>query len=155
MVETPRAESASAAIAVQFGKIDSMQIQPYLFFEGRCEEAIEFYRAALGAEVTMLMRYKDSPEPTSHGSPEKVMHASLRIGDTTVLVSDGRCGGKPSFQGFGLSLTVPDDAEAERLFTALGDGGQVQMPLTKTFFTSRFGMLADRFGVSWMVYVTH
>jgi PhnB protein len=132
-----------------------MQIQPYLFFEGRCEEAVEFYRAALGAEMTMLMRYKESPEPCSSGSGEKVLHASLRIGDATVLVSDGRCGGKPSFQGFALSLTVSSDAEAERLFAALGDGGQVQMPLTKTFFSTRFGMVADRFGVSWMVYVIH
>jgi PhnB protein len=130
-----------------------MQIQSYLFFEGRCEEAIEFYRAALGAEVTMLMRYKEGPQPCSSGSEEKVMHASLRIGDATVLASDGRCGGKPNFQGFALSLTVPNDAEAQRLFAALGNGGQVQMPLTKTFFSSSFGMLADRFGVLWMVYV--
>jgi PhnB protein len=130
-----------------------MPIQPYLFYNGRCDEAIDFYRAAVGAEVTMLMRFKDSPEPTSHGSEEKVMHASLRIADTTVLVSDGQCSGQLSFQGFALSLTVPDDGEAERLFAALGDGGQVQMPLAKTFFTSRFGMLTDRFGVMWMIYV--
>ncbi len=155
MEETLRTDSPSATITSGLGKGDAMQIQPYVFFEGRCEEAIEFYRAALGAEVTMLMRYKDSPEPSSHGTEEKVMHASLRIGDTTVLVSDGRCGGKPSFQGFALSLTVPSDAEAERLFAALGDDGQVQMPLTKTFFTTRFGMLTDRFGVLWMVYVMH
>jgi PhnB protein len=131
-----------------------MQIQPYLFYDGRCDEAIDFYRAAVGAEVTMLMRFKDSPEPASHGNAEKVMHASLRIGDTTVLMSDGRCTGKLSFQGFALSLLVSDDAEAERFFAALGNGGQVQMPLTKTFFTSKFGMVADRFGVSWMIYVT-
>jgi PhnB protein len=130
-----------------------MQIQPYLFFDGRCDEAIEFYRGALGAELTMLMRYKDSPEPASHGSEDKVMHASLRIGETTVLVSDGRCDGRPNFQGFALSLTVADESEAERLFAALGDGGQVQMPMTKTFFSPRFGMVADRFGVLWMVYV--
>jgi PhnB protein len=130
-----------------------MQIQPYLFFEGRCEEAIEFYRGALGAEVTMLMRFKDSPEPVSHGSEDKVMHANLRIGETTVLASDGRCHGRPSFQGFALSLTVPDESEAERLFAALSDGGQVQMPMTKTFFSPRFGMVADRFGVFWMIYV--
>jgi PhnB protein len=130
-----------------------MQIQPYLFYNGRCDEAIEFYRAAVGAEVTMLMRFKDSPEPTSHGVADKVMHASLRIGDTTVLVSDGRCSGPVSFQGFALSLTVPDDAEAERSFAALSDGGQVQMPLARTFFSSKFGMVADRFGVLWMVYV--
>ena len=135
-----------------------MQVQPYLFFDGRCEEAVEFYRRALGAEVTMLMRFKDSPEPHEPGmlppgAGDKVMHASLRIGETTVLASDGRCEGRPSFQGFSLSLTVPDEPEAERLFGALADGGQVQMPLTKTFFASRFGMVADRFGVSWMVYV--
>jgi PhnB protein len=130
-----------------------MQVQPYLFYNGRCDEAIAFYRAAVGAEVTMLMRFKDSPEPTSHGVAEKVMHASLQIGDTTVLLSDGQCSGPLSFQGFALSLTVADDAEAERLFAALGDGGQVQMPLAKTFFTSKFGMVADRFGVLWMIYV--
>jgi PhnB protein len=135
-----------------------MQVQPYLFFDGRCEEAIEFYRKALGADATMLMRFKDSPEPPAPGmcppgGENKVMHANLRIGDTQVMASDGRCQGKPSFHGFSLSLTVPDDAEAERRFAALADGGQVQMPLAKTFFSSRFGMVADRFGVSWMVIV--
>jgi PhnB protein len=135
-----------------------MQVQPYLFFDGRCEEAVEFYRRVLGAEVTMLMRFKDSPEPPEPGmvppgAEDKVMHMSVRIGETTVLASDGRCGGRPSFQGFSLSLTVPHEPEAERLFAALADGGQVQMPLTKTFFSSRFGMVADRFGVSWMIYV--
>jgi PhnB protein len=135
-----------------------MQVQPYLFFDGRCEEAIEFYRRAVGAEVTMLMRFKDSPEPQQPGmcppgAEDKVMHASLRIGETTILASDGRCTGKPSFQGFALSLTAPDEAKAERLFGAIADGGQVQMPLTKTFFSPRFGMVADRFSVSWMIYV--
>jgi PhnB protein len=135
-----------------------MPVQPYLFFDGRCEEAVEFYRSALGAEVTMLVRFKDSPDPCEPGmvppgAGDKVMHMSFRIGDTTVLASDGRCEGRPSFQGFSLSLTVPNDAEAERLFASLADGGQVQMPLTKTFFSSRFGMVADRFGVSWMIYV--
>ena len=135
-----------------------MQVQPYLFFDGRCEEAVEFYRSRLGAEVTMLMRFKDSPEPPQpgmvpHGSENKIMHSSFRIGDTTVMASDGRCLGKPSFQGFSLSLDAPNEAEAERLFAALADGGQVQMPLTKTFFSPRFGMVADRFGVSWMVIV--
>ena len=134
-----------------------MQVQPYLFFEGRCEEAIEFYKKALGAQVGMLMRYKDSPEPAPGmvppGSENKVMHASFRVGEATVLASDGRCMGKPSFQGISLALTVPDDAQAERWFAALADGGQVQMPLTKTFFSSRFGMVAVRFGVSWMVLV--
>jgi PhnB protein len=131
-------------------------VQPYLFFEGRCEEAVEFYRQALGAEVERLMRFKDSPDQSmcAPGSGDKVMHATFRIGATTVMASDGRCEGRPSFQGFSLSLTVPTEAEADRFFTALGDGGQVQMPLTKTFFSPRFGMVADRFGVSWMIYVT-
>jgi PhnB protein len=135
-----------------------MQVQPYLFFDGRCEEAVEFYKSALGAEVTMLMRFKDSPEPPSPGcvppgAENKVMHASFRIGQTTVMASDGRCLGNPIFQGFSLSLAVPNEAEAERLFATLAEGGQVQMPLTKTFFSPRFGMVADRFGVSWMVIV--
>jgi PhnB protein len=139
-------------------KGDAMQVQPYLFFDGRCEEAIEFYRSKLGAEVTILMRFKDNPDPVEPGmvppgAEHKVMHASFRIGDATVLASDGRCLGRPSFQGFSLSLTVPDAAEAERLFAALADGGQVQMPLAKTFFSSRFGMVADRFGVGWMIIV--
>jgi PhnB protein len=135
-----------------------MLVQPYLFLDGRCEEAIEFYRKALGAEVEMLLRFKDSPDTpppgmVPPGSENKVMHSCLRIGDARVMVSDGRCLGKPNFQGFSLSLTVPNAAEADRVFAALGDGGQVQMPLNKTFFSPRFGMVADRFGVSWMVIV--
>jgi PhnB protein len=132
-----------------------MQIQPYLLFGGRCEEALDFYRRALGAEVTMLMRFKESPDPNmcAPGALDKVMHAQFRVGETTLLASDGRCDGPAAFQGFALSLTVSGEAEAERLFAALGDGGQVQMPMAKTFFSPRFGMVADRFGVSWMVYV--
>ena len=135
-----------------------MHVQPYLFFDGRCEEAIEFYRKTLGAQDANLLRFKDSPEPPQPGmvppgSENKIMHASFRIGETTVMASDGRCLGKPSFQGFSLSITAPNDTEADRLFAALADGGQVQMPLTKTFFSSRFGMVADRFGVSWMIIV--
>ncbi len=135
-----------------------MQVQPYLFFDGRCDEAIAFYRRVLGAEVDVLMRFKNHPDHgkpgvTPAGADEKVMHASFRIGDTVIMASDGRCLGKPSFQGFGLALPMPSEAEAERVFAALGDGGQVQMPMMKTFFSPRFGMVADRFGVSWMVLV--
>jgi PhnB protein len=135
-----------------------MRIEPYLFFDGRCEEAIEFYRRTLGAEVTMLMRFRDAPDPPppgmiAPGSEDKIMHASLRIGETNVMASDGRCMGTPSFQGVSLSLTVADEAEAERVFAALADGGQIQMPLGKTFFSPCFGMVADRFGVGWMVVV--
>jgi PhnB protein len=134
-----------------------MQVQPYLFFNGRCEEAIEFYRGAVGAEPTMLMRYKDNPEPqpgmVPPGAENKIMHASIRIGDSVVMASDGECGGKLNFQGFSLTVSVRDEAEADRVFGALSHGGQVQMPLTKTFFSSRFGMLVDRFGVGWMVIV--
>ena len=133
-----------------------MQIQPYLFFDGRCEEAIEFYRKALGAQLETLMRFKENPEPAMNppGAGDKVMHASFRVGDTTVLASDGNCGGRAAFQGFSLTLSASGPDEAERLFAALAaDGGQVQMPLTETFFSPRFGMVADRFGVPWMVIV--
>jgi PhnB protein len=134
-----------------------MQVEPYLFLDGRCEEALEFYKRVLGAEVQMLMRFKDSPEAGQPGMPppppDKVMHATFRIGETTLMASDGECRGKPGFQGFSLSLKVPTEAEAERLFAALGEGGQVQMPLIQTFFSPRFGIVADRFGVSWMVHV--
>jgi PhnB protein len=137
-----------------------MQVQPYLFFDGRCEEAVEFYRSALGAQVEHMMRFRDCPEPPQPGmvppgSENKVMHASFRIGDTTVMASDGHCGGAPNFQGFSLSITVADEAQADRLFNALADGGQVRMALTKTFFSPRFGMVADRFGVGWMIHVAH
>jgi PhnB protein len=138
---------------------DFMLVQSYLFFEGRCEEALNFYRTALGAEIQMLMRFKDSPMPADANCPggtppaDKVMHAQFRLGDTTIMASDSRCGGKPQFQGFALSLTVENEAKADQLFAALAEGGQVQMPLGKTFFSPRFGMVADRFGVSWMILV--
>jgi PhnB protein len=131
-------------------------VQPYLFFAGRCEEALEFYRTTLGAEVVMLMRFKDSPEPhpgLAPGSEEKVMHASFRIGETTLMASDGRCEGEAKFDGFTLSIAVPDEAEADRIFSALGQGGKVEMPLMKTFWSPKFGMLEDRFGLGWMVSV--
>jgi PhnB protein len=132
-----------------------MQVQPYLFFDGRCEDAVEFYRKALGAPVDMLMRYSESPEPAPPGmvppgSENKIMHTSVRIGDTTVMASDD-CSAQPRFQGFSLSLSVSKEAEADRFFNALADGGKVQMPLTKTFWSPRFGMLTDRYGVGWMV----
>ncbi|HYD94172.1 MAG TPA: VOC family protein [Noviherbaspirillum sp.] len=135
-----------------------MQVQPYLFFNGRCEEALGFYREALGAEVTMLMRYKDSPEPpppgmVPPGSENKVMHAAFRVGDTLLMASDGNCAGTPDFQGFSLSVSAPDEAAAQRMFATLSEGGQVRMPLGKTFFSPCFGMAADRFGVGWMVIV--
>lgn len=130
-----------------------MNIQPYLFFDGRCEEALEFYQAKLGAKVEMLMRFKENPEPAANppGSAEKVMHCAFRIGDTQVLASDGNCSGKASFQGVSLALTTADVAEAERRFVALREGGQVQMPMAETFFSPAFGVVVDRFGVSWMI----
>ena len=135
-----------------------MVVQAYLFFDGRCEEALGFYQRTLGAEPAMMMRFKEAPEGPPPGvippgSENKVMHASFRIGDTTVMASDGRCSGKPNFQGFALSITVPNEQQADRTFAALADGGQVQMPLGKTFFSPRFGMVTDRFGVSWMIIV--
>ncbi len=132
-----------------------MEIQPYLFFNGRCEEAADFYHRAVGAEVEFAMKFKESPDKGSipPGAENKIMHMSLKIGSSTVLLSDGRCQGQASFEGFSLSVVVETDAEASRLFSALGQGGKVQMPLTKTFFSSNFGMLEDKFGVSWMIYV--
>lgn len=135
-----------------------MNVQPYLFFDGRCQEAIDFYRQAVGAEVVMSMKFSDSPDPIPAGmippgSENKIMHMQFRVGDSTILASDGNCGSKPAFQGFSLSLTVENDAAADKAFQALVDGGKVEMPLNKTFFSSRFGMLTDRYGVGWMVYV--
>ena len=134
-----------------------MAVQPYLFFDGTCEEALAFYRRALGAEIVMMMRWKDSPDSAAcqqnPANADKVMHASFRIGGSEVMASDGNCQGQAKFEGFALSLTPPDEAEAERLFNALADGGQVRMPLGQTFFSTCFGMVADRFGISWMVYV--
>lgn len=132
-------------------------IEPYLFFGGRCEEALEFYRSTLGAHVDMIMRFNESPKPLppgvlQPGFENKVMHCSFHIGATRVMASDG-CNDKSSFSGFSLSLTVPDEAEANRIFALLCDGGQVQMPLGKTFWSPCYGMLADRFGVGWMVSV--
>jgi PhnB protein len=135
-----------------------MHVQPYLNFNGRCQEAIDFYKGALGAQVQMLMHFKDCPEPQqgmiTPESKDKVMHAALKIGDSTVFASDGRCGGTTNFQGISLSLDAKTEADAKRLFGALAEGGQVQMPLTKTFFSPSFGMVADRFGVNWMVVVS-
>ena len=134
-----------------------MQVQAYLFFSGNCEEAIRFYGEALGARVDMLMRYKDSPEPPPPGMvppgfDDKVMHAAIRIGESVVMLSDD-CTGQARFGGFSLSVAAADAAEAARLFAALSDGGDIQMPLGPTFWSPAFGMLTDRFGVGWMVNV--
>jgi PhnB protein len=132
-----------------------MIVEPYLSFEGRCEEAINFYRTALGAEVMMMMRFKESPDRSMEtpGTADKIMHASLRIGQTRVMMSDGQCSGPSGFKGISLSISVPDAAKAQSVFAALSAGGQVHMPLTKTFFSPSFGVVADRFGVPWMVIV--
>lgn len=137
--------------------MNKLIVQPYLFFGGHCEEALEFYRSAAGAQVDFLMRYKESPEPMPPGSipagyENKVMHATFRIGDSILMASDGN-GQGPSFNGFSLSISTPTIAEADCVFTALGNGGQVKMPITKTFWSPRFGMLTDRFGMGWMVSV--
>lgn len=135
-----------------------MHVQPYLFFDGRCEEALEFYKQALGASVQMLMRFDESPDApppdkVAPGSGRKIMHASFTIGDTEVMASDGHAKGQPEFKGFSLSIRTRSEAEADRVFGALAAGGQVQMPLGKTFFSPKFGMVTDRFGVGWMVMV--
>jgi PhnB protein len=135
-----------------------MEVQPYLFFDGRCEEAIGFYRQKLGAEVVMLMRYKETPKDSgtcAPGTEEKIMHCTLKIGDTTLMASDGHCENKTTFKGFALSIAPPSIPEAQRLFAALSEGGQVQMPLAKTFWSPSFGMLTDKFGVFWMINAAH
>ncbi len=138
-----------------------MNVTPYLCYEGRCEEALQFYRERLDARIDALMRFSEAPQspgasagcgempPTVTG--DKVMHASFRIGDSMLMASDGRCTGAARFEGIALTIQARDDAHAEQLFAALAEGGQVQMPLEQTFFASRFGMLADRFGVGWMI----
>jgi PhnB protein len=136
-----------------------MQVQPYLNFDGRCEEALEFYRKAVGAEVTALMRFNQSPEPCPEGTmpagtENKVMHSTFRIGETTVMASDCHCKGQPKFEGISLALSPPTAAAAEKLFKGLSDGGSVQMPLTKTFWSPAFGVVTDKFGVSWMISAT-
>ncbi|MBV8036517.1 VOC family protein [Roseateles sp.] len=136
-----------------------MKIDPYLFFEGRCEEAMAFYQQALGARVEFMMRYSESPEPPPPGmlppgSEHKIMHASLHIGGALVMMSDGMCSGSPSFKGFSLSLDCPEADAAREAFAALAGGGHVRMPLAKTFWAPLFGMVEDRFGVSWMVGVS-
>ena len=130
-----------------------MKVQPYVFFDGKCEEALEFYQRAIGAKVNMLMRFGEAPDQSQikPESKNKVMHAQFKIGDTTVLISDGRNQGNPKFDGFALTIQCKDAAETETYFKALSDGGQVEMPLDKTFFAKSFGMLKDRFGVHWMV----
>ena len=135
-----------------------MKVEPYLSFDGRCDEAIEFYKKAVGAKVEMLMRFKEMPNACESGKipaqlAEKVMHSTLRIGDSTIMATDGQCRGPATFSGISLTISVSNDAEAEKKFLALAEGGKITMPLTKTFFSSNFGTLTDRFGVSWMVIV--
>lgn len=142
-----------------------MNVQPYLFFDGRCEEALEFYKKTLGAKVEMVMRFKDNPDQPKAGDPmcgegtfgpdmaDKVMHCSFRINDTAIMASDGMAKGQPKFEGFSLSYPVKTEAEADKVFAALAKEGHVQMPIGKTFFSPRFGCVADKFGVSWMIIV--
>jgi PhnB protein len=135
-----------------------MNLQPYLFFDGKCDDALEFYKKAAGAQIKMLMRFNQAPDQSmiTPGAENKVMHAQVQIGDATVLMSDGRCTGNTNFQGFALAVTADTadtESEADKTFNALADGGKVTMPMAKTFFSPRFGMLTDKFGVGWMVLV--
>lgn len=136
----------------------ALSVQPYLFFNGRCEEALNFYRDAIGADTQIVMRFKDNPQPHKDAMAEdgdKVMHATITIGETMLMASDGECEGAAKFEGFSLAINVPDESEADRVFNALAKGGKVEMPLTPTFWAPKFGMLADKFGVGWMVSVQH
>ncbi len=130
-----------------------MNVQPYLSFEGRAQEAIDFYKGALGAQVEVVMQFKDAPPDMQANMPskDKVMHAAFKVGDTTIMATDGQCSGKSEFSGVTLTIQANSDAEAEKLFNALAQGGKVNMPMSETFFATRFGMVADKFGVGWMV----
>jgi PhnB protein len=131
-----------------------MQVQPYLFFNGKCEEALEFYKKMLGAKVTMVMRFGDAPDPEARAAApaNNIMHSEFQVGESTIMASDGMgTGGKPNFQGFSLTIQCSSDADVTRLFHALAEGGQVEMPLAKAFFASNFGGVRDKYGVSWMV----
>lgn len=134
-----------------------MKIEPYLFFNGHCDAAIDFYKRVFGAEQVLLMRYRDSPEAPPMALPpgweDKVMHASVQIGETMLMASDGCVDGTAEFKGVSLSVTMPDADTAAKVFTALADGGEVTMPLRNTFFAPRFGMVTDRFGIGWMISV--
>ncbi|MCK9914760.1 VOC family protein [Microbacteriaceae bacterium K1510] len=139
-----------------------MNVQPYLSFEGRCEEALDFYKKAIGAQVEVMMRFKEAPaggdkpgESCAGPMPDgnKIMHSSFKVGDTVVMATDGMASGKTEFKGISLALSVKDDAEAQQKFKALSEGGAVLQPLMKTFFSSSFGMVTDKFGVGWMVVV--
>jgi PhnB protein len=137
-----------------------MLVQPYLFFNGRCEEALRFYRETLGAEVLFQTHFRDAPPEAGHtpkpGTEDKVMHCTFRIGTTELMGSDGNCEpGEAKPSGFSLSLTADDKASGEKLFNALADGGNVMMPWQPTFWTEGFGMLVDRFGIMWMVTIPH
>jgi PhnB protein len=130
-----------------------MNVQPYLSFEGRAQEAIDFYKSALGAQVEAVMQFKDAPPDMQANMPnkDKVMHAAFKVGDTTIMATDGQCSGKSEFSGITLTIQANSEAEAEKLFNALAQGGKINMPMAETFFATRFGMVADKFGVGWMV----
>ena len=130
-----------------------MNVQPYLSFEGRAQEAIDFYKSALGAKVDAVMLFKDAPPDMQANMPnkDKIMHSAFHVGDTQIMATDGQCSGKSEFSGITLTLTAGSNGEAEKLFNALSQGGKVNMPLSETFFAHRFGMVADKFGVGWMV----
>lgn len=133
-----------------------MNVTPYLFFDGRCEDAIAFYRSVFGAELKMLMRFRESPDPIPEGMlppghEDKVMHAELRVGESVIMMSDGSRAEAPKFAGFSLAYSVPDVETAERLFATLAHDGEVQMPMAETFWSPRYGAVVDRFGVSWMI----
>jgi PhnB protein len=132
-----------------------MNVQPYLSFEGRAQEAIDFYKSALGAQVEAVMQFKDAPPDMQANMPnkDKVMHAAFKVGDTTIMATDGQCSGKSEFSGITLTIQANSEAEAEKLFNALAQGGKINMPMAETFFATRFGMVADKFGVGWMVMV--
>lgn len=130
-----------------------MQVNPYLLYNGNCEEAFNYYVRALGGKVDMMARYQGSPA-ADHVPPEwasKVMHAQLSIDGEVLMAADAPPGAAKPPAGFAVSLQVEDPAKADRVFAALADGGEITMPIDKTFWARRFGMCVDRFGIPWMI----
>ena len=135
----------------------STTITPYLFFNGRCDEAIEFYKAALDAEIEYIMRFDESPEPLPDGTlppnfDKKIMHATITVRGVKLMVSDG-CAEELEFLGFRLAISEPTEEQARATFRALAESGTVDIPIGPTFWSPCYGMVTDKFGMPWMVSV--
>jgi len=129
-----------------------MNVQTYLFFDGRCEEAIEFYKAVFGADLLYSMRFREGPPNlVTAENEEKIFHATMRFGETVINLSDDLKQERGSFGGFAILAHLDNDASAEEAFESLQEGGRVGMPIQEVFWASRYGIVTDRFGVTWKI----